>query len=78
LAADAVRSAISTIDYMSDPPLNMPDKYKHMVWFALPIDIALLMMKQTETGKELYGDIHSVPFMPDDAKVSLKQNKTNK
>jgi hypothetical protein len=71
LVADAVRNAIGSIDYTSDPPLNVPDKYKHLVWFALPIDIALLMMKQVETGQELHADVNSIPFIPDDAKVSL-------
>ncbi|CAF1409262.1 unnamed protein product [Adineta steineri] len=71
LAVEAVRHAIETIDYTSDPPLNVPDKYKNMVWFALPIDIALMMIKQNETGQESNGDIHSIPFIPDDAKAKL-------
>jgi hypothetical protein len=73
LAADAVRLALETIDYTSDPPLNVPDKYKHMVWFALPIDIALMMFKQKETGEEIHCKIDSIPFMPSDAKVSSYQ-----
>lgn len=69
LATDALRRALTSIDYTSDPPLNVPDKYKHMVWFALPIDIALMMMKQRETGQETLCHIDSIPFIPDDAKV---------
>jgi len=75
IAADAVRYALNSIDYTSDPPLNVPDKYKHMVWFALPIDIALMMFKQKETGEEMKCNIDSVPFMPSDAKVNLFKNK---
>lgn len=42
-----------------------------MVWFALPIDIALMLVKQRETGQEPKGDVNSIPFIPDDAKVSF-------
>lgn len=69
MATDAVRRALKSIDYTSDPPLNVPDAYKHMVWFCLPIDIALMMVKQGETGQENLCQIESIPFMPDDAKV---------
>ena len=69
MAVDALRRALTSIDYTSDPPLNVPDKYKHMVWFALPIDIALMMVKQRETGQETLCHIDSIPFIPDDAKV---------
>jgi hypothetical protein len=44
-----------------------------MVWFALPIDIALMMFKQKETGEEIHCKIDSIPFMPSDAKVSSYQ-----
>ena len=71
IAADAVRRALDTIDYTTDPPLNVPDKYKHMVWFALPMDIALMMLKQKETGQEINCNIDLIPFMPSDAKVYL-------
>jgi hypothetical protein len=40
-----------------------------MVWFALPIDIALMMFKVNETGQESNCDVNSIPFVPDDAKV---------
>lgn len=40
-----------------------------MVWFALPIDIALMMVKQKESGQEIHCKIESIPFMPVDAKV---------
>jgi len=43
-----------------------------MVWFALPIDIALMALKQKETGQELDCDVNSIPFIPDAAKVRLK------
>jgi hypothetical protein len=43
-----------------------------MVWFALPIDIVLMMLKQKKTGQELTCDINSIPFIPDDAKVRYK------
>ncbi len=69
MATDCVRRAFDAIDYTSDPPLNAPDNYKHMVWFALPIDIALMMIKQKETGEEIDCNINSIPFMPTDAKV---------
>jgi hypothetical protein len=79
IAADAVRYALNSIDYTSDPPLNVPDKYKHTVWFALPIDIALMMLKQKETGEKINCNIDLVPFMPSDAKVNLfKKNKKKK
>jgi hypothetical protein len=74
IADDAVRHALDSIDYTSDPPLNVPDKYKHTVWFALPIDIALMMVKQNETGQETNCNIDSIPFMPSDAKVNFKEN----
>jgi hypothetical protein len=75
MAADAVRRALDSIDYTSDPPLNVPEKYQHMVWFALPIDIALMMVKQKETGEEINCNIHSIPFMPLDAKVNSSKEK---
>jgi hypothetical protein len=46
-----------------------------MVWFALPIDIALMMVKQKETGEEINCNIHSIPFMPSDAKVNSSKEK---
>jgi hypothetical protein len=42
-----------------------------MVWFALPIDVALMMVKQKETGQEINCNIDSIPFMPAEAKVNL-------
>jgi hypothetical protein len=71
LAADAVRYARETVDFTADPPLNVPDKYKNMIWFALPIDIALMMLKQNETGQEQSCDVNTIPFIPDDAKVGF-------
>lgn len=61
--------AMESIDYTSDPPLNIPEKYQHMVWFALPIEVALLMLKSDESGEDIDCDINSIPFIPDDAKV---------
>lgn len=29
-------------DYQHDPELNIPDKYKCFIWFALPKDIVLM------------------------------------
>jgi hypothetical protein len=43
-----------------------------MVWFALPIDIALMALKRKETGQELDYDVNSIPFIPDAAKVRFK------
>ncbi|CAF1304467.1 unnamed protein product [Adineta ricciae] len=71
MAADAVRRAFNAIDYTSDPPLNVPDNYKHMIWFTLPIDIALMMSKQKEAGEDLNANINSIPFMPEEAKEKL-------
>lgn len=62
--------AMESVDYTSDPPLNIPEKYQHMVWFALPIEIALMMLTINETGEDVDCDINSIPFIPDDAKVS--------
>jgi hypothetical protein len=73
LAVDAIRHGVETIDYTTDPSLNVPDKYKHMVWFALPIDIALMIFKVNQTGQESNCDLNSIPFMPDDAKVSFQR-----
>ena len=70
MAADAVRRAFDAIDYTSDPPLNVPDNYKHMIWFTLPIDVALMMIKQKDSGDDLNANINTIPFMPTDAKVS--------
>lgn len=42
-----------------------------MVWFALPIDIALMMVKQKENGQEIHCKIDSIPFMPTEAKVRV-------
>ncbi|CAF2342856.1 unnamed protein product [Rotaria sp. Silwood2] len=71
LAADAVRHALNSIDYRSDPPLNVPEKHKHLIWFALPIDIALIMMKQKDHGEKVHCNIDSIPFIPLDAKKRL-------
>jgi len=70
IADDSVRRALDSIDYTSDPSLNVPDKYKHMVWFTLPIDVALMMVKQKEIGQEMSCDINSIPFMPAEARVN--------
>ena len=70
LALEAVRHAIETVDYTSDPPINIPDKYKNLIWFALPIDIALMMIKQNETGQEPHCDANTLPFVPEEGKVS--------
>ena len=61
--------AMESVDYTSDPPLNIPEKYQHMVWFALPIEIALMMLTINESGEDVDCDINSIPFIPDDAKV---------
>jgi hypothetical protein len=45
-----------------------------MVWFALPIEIALMIFKVNETGQELNCDVNSIPFIPDDAKVCLEKD----
>ncbi|CAM4865155.1 unnamed protein product [Rotaria socialis] len=71
LAVDAVRHALDTIDYGFDPPLNVPDKYKHMVWFALPADIASVMIKQKENSRKTLCNIDSIPFIPTEAKERL-------
>jgi hypothetical protein len=71
LATDAVRYALEVIDFTSDPPLNVPDRYKHMVWFALPIDIVMMMLHEDGIDKQTQADIHSIPFIPDDAKVDF-------
>ena len=70
-----MRHALETSDYTSDPPLHIPEKYKHMIWFALPIDIALMMSKQKETKQDVHCDVNSIPFIPDDAKVRLIDRK---
>lgn len=69
LAHDAVRRAIETVDFSVDPPLSVPDKYKHMVWFALPSDIIKTTIEQMKTGVEVVADVNQIPFIPDDAKV---------
>ncbi len=43
-----------------------------MIWFALPIDIALMALKRKETGQELDCDVNSIPFIPDAAKARFK------
>jgi hypothetical protein len=49
-----------------------------MIWFALPIDIALMTLKQKETEEEMYYDVKSIPFKPDDAKVCLFDRRYKK
>lgn len=70
MAAEALRYAFETIDFTLDPPLSVPDKYKNMVWFALPLDIAMMMVNEKTTGEAAICDVNSIPFIPDDAKVS--------
>jgi hypothetical protein len=41
-----------------------------MVWFALPIDIVSMMIKQKKTGQEINCNIDSIPFIPSEAKVN--------
>jgi hypothetical protein len=43
-----------------------------MVWFSLPIDIALMLLKEKESGQKSSCDVNSIPFIPDDAKVRFK------
>lgn len=76
IADDSVRRALDSIDYTSDPTLNVPDKYKHMIWFTLPIDVALMMVKQNEIGQEISCDINSIPFMPVEARVNFEDYKS--
>jgi len=81
LAHDAVRQALDNIDYTTDPPLNVPEKYKNMIWFALPSDVALLLFKERETGQEVVCDVNTIPFIPDDAKTRIlnaTKTKTSK
>ena len=73
IAAEATRHAFANIDFMSDPPLSVPDKYKKMVWFALPIDIVLMMVNPTKGGREAVKDVNAMPFIPDDAKVKISR-----
>ncbi|CAF0830779.1 unnamed protein product [Rotaria sordida] len=71
LAANALRYAIDSIDYTSDPALNIPEKYKHMIWFTLPIDIALMMIERKDNVQKEHCNIDSIPFIPLDAKKRL-------
>ena len=49
-----------------------------MIWFALPIDIVLMWIKQQENIEDIHCDVNSIPFIPDDAKVCLlKENVLN-
>lgn len=70
LAASAVKYALDAIDYSFDPPLTVPDKYKATVWFALPIDIASMLLKQKQ-NQDMNCDVNSIPFISDDAKVKF-------
>ena len=36
------------IDYQNDPELNILDKYKRFIWFALPKDIVSMTPDQSE------------------------------
>ncbi|CAF3345142.1 unnamed protein product [Rotaria socialis] len=78
LAGNAVKYALEVVDYTSDPPLNIPDKYQHMVWFAVPIDIALMLLKKKETGQEPQCDVNSIPFIPDEAKKKILDSMKTK
>lgn len=69
LAQAAIEYASGKIDFTSDPPLNVPDKYKDMIWFVLPFDIAMLMLNEKKMGEETICDVNTIPFIPDDAKV---------
>jgi hypothetical protein len=40
-----------------------------MVWFALPMDIVSMIIKQKKTGQETSCSIDSIPFIPSYAKV---------
>jgi len=35
-------------DYQNDPELNISDKYRRFIWFALPKDIILMTSRQSE------------------------------
>ncbi|CAF4139730.1 unnamed protein product, partial [Rotaria magnacalcarata] len=78
LVGNALKYALEVVDYTSDPPLNIPDKYQHMVWFAVPIDIALMLFKQKETGQEPQCDVNSIPFIPDEAKKKILDSMKTK
>ncbi|CAF3101849.1 unnamed protein product [Rotaria socialis] len=47
--AETIAKDISerTPDYQNDPELNILDKYKHFIWFALPKDIAQIQISTT-------------------------------
>ncbi|UJR18081.1 hypothetical protein I4U23_004981 [Adineta vaga] len=64
LAANVIKNAIVLLDYTSnDPPLNIPVKYKHLIWFALPIEIASLMIEDKQKMKKNYLMIHKVDII---------------
>lgn len=69
LAKHAIEYATGKIDFTADPPLNVPEKYKDMVWFTLPVDIALMLLNDKRMGEESLCDVNAIPFIPDDAKV---------
>jgi len=71
LAQAAIEYASGKIDFTSDPPLNVPDKYKDMIWFVLPFDIAMLMLNEKKMGEETICDVNTIPFIPDDAKARI-------
>lgn len=75
LAAQAIKLALQSIDFTLDPPLNVPEKYKHMVWFALPMEIVMAMLGEIKNGAEVVGDVNTIPFIPDDAKVNQDDDR---
>lgn len=75
IADEAMRNAFANIDFMSDPPLSVPDRYKKMVWFALPIEIVLMMINPTKSGREAVKNVNAMPFIPDEAKVTTNHSR---
>ncbi|CAF0758754.1 unnamed protein product [Didymodactylos carnosus] len=73
---DALRR-VDLIDYRIDPPLNISDKYKDLIWFALPLDIATMLAKQREGHEQRY-NINDLPFIPQEAKQLNIQKHSNR
>ncbi|CAF3915787.1 unnamed protein product [Rotaria sp. Silwood2] len=62
MANNIPKYVYENVDFRTDPPLNVPDKYKDFIWFVTPKDIIRKMVIDYERSQESYSKPE--PFRP--------------
>ncbi|CAF1335159.1 unnamed protein product, partial [Didymodactylos carnosus] len=77
LIMDYALMQIESVDYRTDPPLNLIDKYKDLIWFVLPMDIAMILANTREGQEQSYNN-NELLFISEEAKQPINQKHSSR